>query len=48
MNGTAWANLGAFAASLALGRIDVGEVASHLDSLEGAFLQALLAADAAH
>ena len=48
MDASAWAGLDAFAALLALREVDVGEVAAHLDSLERAGLEALLAADAAH
>ena len=47
-DGAAWANLNAFAARLALGRVDVGEVASHFDGLERAGLEALLAGNAAN
>ena len=48
MDASAWAGLDAFAALLALREVDVGEVAAHLDSLERAGLEALLAADAAY
>ena len=48
MDASAWACLDAFAALLALREVDVGEVSAHLDSLERAGLEALLAADAAH
>ena len=47
VDGASWANLGALAASFAFGWVDVGQVASHLDGFEGAFLQALLASNAA-
>ena len=48
MDASAWADFDAFAALLALREVDVGEVAAHLDSLERAGLEALLASDAAH
>ena len=47
VDGAAWANFFTLAAALALGWVDVGEVAAHLDGLEWAGLYALLAADAA-
>ena len=48
MDASAWASLDALTALLALCEVDVGEVAAHLDSLERAGFEALLAADAAH
>lgn len=47
MDGATWADFFALAAALALGWVDVGEVAAHLDGFEWAGLHALLAADAA-
>ena len=48
MDGATRAGFFALAAALALGRVDVGEVAAHFDGLEWAGLHALLAADAAY
>ena len=48
MDGATWANFFALAAALALVRVDVCKVTAHLDGLERAGLQALLAANAAH
>ena len=48
MDASAWADLDALAALLALCEVDVGEVSAHLDSLERAGLEAFLASDAAH
>jgi len=48
MDGASRASLFALAARLALLGVDVGEVATHLNSLERAGLEALLAAYAAH
>ena len=47
MDGATRADFFALAAGLALGWVDVGEVAAHLDGFEWAGLHALLAADAA-
>ena len=47
MDGATRADFFALAAALALGWVDVGEVAAHLDGFEWAGLHALLAADAA-
>ena len=47
MDAATWTYLDALAALLALREVDVGEVAAHLDGLERAGLEALLAADAA-
>ena len=47
VDGATWADFFALAAALALGWVDVGEVAAHLDGFEWAGLHALLAADAA-
>ena len=47
MDGATRANFFALTAALALGWVDVGEVAAHLDGFEWAGLHALLAADAA-
>ena len=48
MDGSTRAGFFALAAALALGWVDVGEVAAHFDGLEWAGLHALLAADAAY
>ena len=48
MDGSTRAGFFALAAALALGWVDVGEVAAHFDGFERAGLHALLAADAAY
>ena len=48
MDASARADLNALTELLALREVDVGEVAAHLDSLERAGLEALLAADTAY
>ena len=48
MDASAWANLDALTALLALSEVDVSKIAAHLDSLERAGLEALLASDAAY
>ena len=48
MDGATRADFFALAAALALGWVDVGEVAAHFDGFEWTGLHALLAADAAY